>query len=76
MGLTEVRHSGLFYHEEVGFSLELCCVFPRAATEDIFVRGLKFMGFFSTAETVEHLQAVWAGEGYSEALSCESQLIS
>lgn len=58
-----------FIMKRLGFSLKLCRVFPRAATEDFFVRGLKFMRFFSTTETMEHLLAVWAGEGYPEALS-------
>lgn len=39
-----------FIMKRLGFSLELCHVFPRVATEDFFVRGLKFMGFFSSTE--------------------------
>lgn len=58
-----------FIMKRLGFSLELCHVFLKAATEDFFVCGLKFMGFFSTTETVEHLLVLWAGEGYPEALS-------
>lgn len=55
-----------FIMKRLGFSLELCHVFPKEATEDFFVHGLKFKGFFSTTETMEHLLALWAGEGYPE----------
>lgn len=58
-----------FVMKSLGFSLELCHVFPRVATEGFILCGLKFMGFFSVAEMVHHLLAVWAGEGCPEALS-------
>lgn len=69
VGIIEVRHGGLLIMERLGFSLELRHVFPRAATRGFFVRRLKFTGFFSATEEVEHLLAVWAGEGCPEALN-------
>lgn len=33
------------------------------------MRGLKLTGFFSAAGEVEHLPAIWAREGYAEALN-------
>lgn len=66
-----------FIMTRLGFSLELCHVFPRAAT-DLFVHGLKFWDF---SQLLKWLSVYWLfGQEKSilipEHCRCESQLIS
>lgn len=55
--------------KKLGFSLDLCHVFLRMATEDFFMCGPDKWDFFPTSERVDHLLSVWAGAGYPDTLS-------
>lgn len=59
----------MIYHEEAGVFTGALSRFPQSGNRRFLCTWVKFTGFFSAAGEVEHLPAVWAGEGYAEALN-------